>query len=43
MLDNLLDDGANGLWDVNPATLQDVAEAIASQFNFTVEQAGSTE
>lgn len=43
MLDNLLDDGANGLWDVNPETLQDVSEAIASQFNFTVEQAGSTE
>ncbi len=34
--------GTNGLWDVTPATLQSIAEAIAARFDFTVEQAGST-
>ena len=34
--------GTNGLWDVTPATLQSISEAIAARFDFTVEQAGST-
>ncbi|WP_108866954.1 DUF4856 domain-containing protein [Aquimarina aquimarini] len=33
--------GTNGLWDVTPATLQAISEAIANEFNFTVAQAGS--
>ncbi|UII78868.1 DUF4856 domain-containing protein [Flagellimonas sp. CMM7] len=37
---DLLDDGVNGLWDVTPTTLDDIAEAIAERFSFTVEQAG---
>ncbi|MHA7057856.1 DUF4856 domain-containing protein [Aquimarina sp. M1] len=38
---NTLMEGANGLWDVTPATLQTISETIASRFDFTVEQAGS--
>ncbi|MET1260036.1 DUF4856 domain-containing protein [Flagellimonas sp. DF-77] len=38
---DLLDDGANGLWDVTPATLDAISAAIAERFDFTVEQAGS--
>ncbi|SHI68263.1 DUF4856 domain-containing protein [Aquimarina spongiae] len=34
--------GTNGLWDVTPATLQSISEAIAARFDFTVAQAGST-
>ncbi len=33
--------GTNGLWDVTPATLQSISEAIAAKFSFTVAQAGS--
>ncbi|MEL6593899.1 MAG: DUF4856 domain-containing protein [Bacteroidota bacterium] len=33
--------GTNGLWDVTPATLQEIADQIAAEFDFTVEQAGS--
>ncbi len=33
--------GANGLWDVEPATLQSISDAIAAKFDFTVVQAGS--
>ena len=40
-LEDLMDDGPNGLWDVDPATLDSISEAIAERFNFTVEQAGS--
>lgn len=40
-LADLLDDGANGLWDVTPATLDAISEAIADEFDFTVAQAGS--
>ncbi|MCL6272722.1 DUF4856 domain-containing protein [Muricauda sp. 2012CJ35-5] len=40
-LADLLDDGANGLWDVTPATLDEISNAIADEFDFTVEQAGS--
>jgi hypothetical protein len=32
----------NGFWDVTPATLQSISESIAAKFDFTVEQAGST-
>ncbi|MEO1487189.1 MAG: DUF4856 domain-containing protein, partial [Bacteroidota bacterium] len=39
-LTDLLDDGENGLWDVTPATLDALSEAIAARFDFTVEQAG---
>lgn len=38
---DLMGDGANGLWDVTPATLDAISTAIAAKFNFTVEQAGS--
>ena len=40
-LEDLMDDGPNGLWDVDPATLDSISEAIAERFSFTVEQAGS--
>ncbi|MFK7934141.1 MAG: DUF4856 domain-containing protein [Saprospiraceae bacterium] len=42
-LTDLLDDGANGLWDVAPATLDNLAETIAAQFDFTVAQAASND
>lgn len=41
MLTDLMDDGENGLWDVEPSTLDDLSEQIADQFDFTVEQAAS--
>lgn len=41
MLSDLLDDGANGLWDVTPTTLDNLSNLIADRFDFTVEQAGS--
>ena len=41
--DMLLNDGANGLWDVTPQTLDAISEAIASKFSFTVEQAATTD
>lgn len=40
-LTKLLGDGENGLWDVTPATLEEIAEAIAAEYSFTVEEAGS--
>jgi hypothetical protein len=40
-LTDLLDDGPNGLWDVEPATLSGMAEEIAARFSFSVEEAGS--
>ena len=40
-LADLMDDGANGLWDVGPDTLDSISEAIAERFSFTVEEAGS--
>ena len=43
MLNTLLGDGANGLWDVTPETLDALSSTIADRFGFTVEQAGSTE
>lgn len=40
-INDLMSDGANGLWDVTPATLDAISDAIAAKFNFTVAQAGS--
>lgn len=40
-LEDLLGDGANGLWDVTDSTLDNISEAIAAKFSFTVDQAGS--
>jgi hypothetical protein len=40
-LDNLMNDGQNGLWNVTPETLDNVSESIAEKFDFTVAQAGS--
>ena len=42
-LTTLLGDGANGLWDVTPETLNTLSEAIAGRFDFTVEQTGRNE
>lgn len=39
MIEDLLDDGPNGLWDITPETLDSVSEEIASRFDFSVEQA----
>ena len=39
-LNDLLDDGPNGLWEVTPATLDNISNAIAEKFDFTVAQAG---
>ncbi|ARV12851.1 DUF4856 domain-containing protein [Gilvibacter sp. SZ-19] len=39
MLAQLMEQGPNGLWDVTPAILSDLAETIAAKFSFTVAQA----
>lgn len=41
-IDDIMTDGPNGLWDVTPATLDAVSNAIAAKFDFTVAQAAST-
>ncbi|QLG46296.1 DUF4856 domain-containing protein [Costertonia aggregata] len=38
-LTDLLDDGPNGLWDVETTTLEAMAAAIAERFDFTLAQA----
>lgn len=38
-LTDLLDDGENGLWNVEVATLEAISNSIAERFDFTVEQA----
>ncbi|MEJ1223472.1 DUF4856 domain-containing protein [Sediminicola sp. 1XM1-17] len=38
-LSDLMDDGPNGLWDVQISTLDEISVAIAGQFEFTLEQA----
>lgn len=38
-LSDLLADGPNGLWDVNTSTLDNISVAIASRFDFSLEQA----
>lgn len=40
MLGDLLG-GANGLWDVNPTTLDEISNEIAAKFSFNIEEAGS--
>jgi hypothetical protein len=39
MLIDLLDDGANGLWDVEPATLDALTNTIHARFDFSLEAA----
>lgn len=41
ILDDLLGDGENGLWDVQTSTLEELAEQIADKFDFTVEEAAN--
>jgi hypothetical protein len=41
LLNTLMSDGPNGLWDVKETTLDSISEAIASKFDFTVAEAGS--
>ncbi|MDZ7808189.1 MAG: DUF4856 domain-containing protein [Gracilimonas sp.] len=41
MLTDLLDDGENGLWDLETSTLDALSEQIANKFDFTVEEAAS--
>lgn len=41
MLEVLLGDGPDGLWDVQPSTLDQLSAEIAERFTFTVVQAGS--
>lgn len=42
LLADLMGDGTNGLWDVTTTTLDALSTTIAAKFNFTVEQAAST-
>lgn len=45
-VDGFLNDlmgSTNGFWDVTPATLDAISEAIATKFNFSVDRAGSTD
>lgn len=39
MLENLINDGTHGLWDVKPSTLQDLSDTITDRFEFTLEEA----
>jgi len=41
IITDLLDDGENGLWDLETSTLDDLSEQIADKFDFTVEEAAS--
>ncbi len=40
-IDQLLGDGDNGLWDVTPATLEEISQSIADAFDFTVAEAAN--
>ncbi|XLS30338.1 DUF4856 domain-containing protein [Flavobacteriaceae bacterium M23B6Z8] len=40
-LQDLMDDGENGLWDVQVSTLDAISSAIAERFNFSLEQAAN--
>ena len=42
-LNDLMGDGANGLWDVTPETLDALSEKIAAPFDFSVAQAANNE
>jgi hypothetical protein len=39
---DIMNDGANGFWDLKPQTLDAISETIATKFSFTVAQAAST-
>ena len=39
ILNDLLDDGPNGMWDVTTTTLQNLSETIAAPFKFSIEEA----
>ena len=41
LLEDLLDDGPDGLWDVSPSTLDALAAAIAQRFEFSFEAAAN--
>lgn len=41
MIDDMMGDGENGLWDATPETLEAIAAKITAAFSFTLEQAGS--
>lgn len=41
LLNQLLGDGPNGLWDVTPETLDALSDDISEAFDFTLEQAAS--
>ena len=38
---DLLADGPNGFWDLQPSTVDGISEAIAAKFDFTVTEAAS--
>lgn len=38
-MDKLINDNANGFWDLTPAILDEISEEIASKFDFTVAEA----
>lgn len=40
-IDAMMNEGANGLWDITPAALDTISEAIAEKFSFTVTEAAS--
>ncbi|MGP1990746.1 DUF4856 domain-containing protein [Zobellia laminariae] len=40
LLEELMEDGVNGLWDVEAETIDEICEDIAERFGFTVAQAG---
>ncbi len=42
-IDAIMNDGANGFWDVTPETLDTISEAIATKFSFTVAQAANAD
>ncbi|SMO90821.1 DUF4856 domain-containing protein [Gracilimonas mengyeensis] len=41
LLTQLLSDGENGLWDVEPSTLDEISAQIAVKFEFTIQEAAS--
>lgn len=43
LLDQLMGDGANGLWDLTADTIDAISESIAAEFDFTVAQAASVD
>ncbi|PHR97665.1 MAG: DUF4856 domain-containing protein [Leeuwenhoekiella sp.] len=43
LLDQLMGDGANGLWDLTVETIDAISESIAAEFDFTVAQAASVD